>query len=198
MFSKRLKFFLFLLTVALIPLEGRAGFEWIAPQELPKPRGEKPVMPRIIEEPAYKPGLPQEKDPLIPRLLEKKADSYMPAPPPALEKIEMMDLSPQDKISFSDEPLSINPYPLQESPMKAVETGQYEEVAGFGTDIPLALALQQIIPESYVSYFGEGVDQGQPVSWNGGRPWNEVVAAMIAPFGLQADIKDHLVFIGKE
>ena len=46
---------------------------------------------------------------------------------------------------------------------------------GFGSEIPLAMALRQVVPADYAFSFGNGVNPGYRISWNGGKPWNEVV-----------------------
>lgn len=59
---------------------------------------------------------------------------------------------------------------------------------GFGSDIPLALALGQIVPPSFAYSFGDGVNPGKRVSWEGGKPWNEVLADVLQPLGLTFEI----------
>ncbi len=71
----------------------------------------------------------------------------------------------------------------------------FPEAVGFATDIPLALALRQIVPADYSYAFGEGVNPGLRVSWNGGKPWNEVVSDMISPLGYSVLIQNKSVRI---
>ncbi len=50
-------------------------------------------------------------------------------------------------------------------------------VIGFGTQMPLALTLNDIIPDQYSFSFGSNVDPGMAVSWEGyHRPWTIVLA----------------------
>lgn len=65
---------------------------------------------------------------------------------------------------------------------------QYEPAVGFGSDMPLALALRQVVPADYAYSFGPGVNPGLRVSWEGGRAWNLVVSDMIAPLGLESRV----------
>ena len=109
-------------------------------------------------------------------------------------------------------PITINPYPNKAAaaphqnaappaqpqplvPQKQVAPVSYPEVAGFGADLPLALALRQVAPAHYSFSFGDGVNPGYRVSWNGGRPWNEVLNDMIAPLGLSAVIFEKSISI---
>jgi hypothetical protein len=66
---------------------------------------------------------------------------------------------------------------------------------GFGSDMPLALALQQIVPADYATSFESGINVGQIVSWDGGKPWDQVVNEMLAPLQLQAVIVNKTVHV---
>jgi hypothetical protein len=102
--------------------------------------------------------------------------------------------------------LSVDPYPTMK-PAKsksAVQapfseaTVEDQDVVGFGTDIPLALALQQVAPAGYAFSFGESINPGAKVSWSGGDNWVTVMRKMIEPLGLQADIHGRVIFVGHE
>lgn len=69
----------------------------------------------------------------------------------------------------------------------------YEQAVGFGTDIPLALAMRQIVPPQYGYVFSGPVDQGARIDWNGGKPWNEVLADAVRPQGLDIDVTGQTV-----
>ena len=95
--------------------------------------------------------------------------------------------------------LSIKAYPLKD---KIVEISpavplERKEIAGFGSDMPLALALRQIVPAEYAFSFDKGVNPGYRVSWSGGKPWDVVVAEMIAPLNLIPVIQDKIILIRK-
>lgn len=66
-------------------------------------------------------------------------------------------------------------------------------VEGFGNDLPMVLALPQIVPAEYSYSFGSGVNPGAIVSWNGGKEWNHVLQDMVAPLGLSIEITDRTV-----
>ncbi len=53
-----------------------------------------------------------------------------------------------------------------------------ELVEGFGRDIPLNVALKQILPSSY-GFALDGVDAGMLVSWEGGKAWYHVLDDML-------------------
>lgn len=64
---------------------------------------------------------------------------------------------------------------------------------GFGHRIPLAIALEQILPPESKVEFGPGVDEQRPVDWTGGRPWQEVVRATLRPLGLRSTLAGNKV-----
>lgn len=101
--------------------------------------------------------------------------------------------------------LSINPYPkagldmpesitvrsldqLNTAPAPATPTRatSMATVSGFGNDLPLVIALQQIVPPDYNYQFGNGVDLGKTASWSGGKSWDIVLQNMLTDLGLRA------------
>lgn len=99
----------------------------------------------------------------------------------------------------------INPYPEKTTATPVPASGTedapasdsaFAPVEGFGSDVPLALALQQIAPENYAFSFGDNVNPGVPISWDGnGKPWNDVIQQAIAPHGLAASVSGKVVHI---
>lgn len=74
----------------------------------------------------------------------------------------------------------------------------FTEAVGFAKDVPLALALRQVVPPEYAFSFESGINPGIRVSWNGGKPWNEVVADMVTPLGYAVRISHKKVVISLE
>ncbi len=103
--------------------------------------------------------------------------------------------------------LNINPYPLEEADHTAPalteapaepeeiawKSGDFEVVEGFGSDMPLALALRQVVPAQYAFSFGRGVNPGYLVSWEGGKAWNLVLGDMLKPLNIKALIDGNVV-----
>lgn len=73
-----------------------------------------------------------------------------------------------------------------------------ENFTGFGTDIPLAFAVEQILPEGYSFDFGDGVNPEQRVSWQGGKPWKDVVDEILKPLNLSSKIEGKTVYITRK
>lgn len=61
----------------------------------------------------------------------------------------------------------------------------FDMVEGFGYDIPLALALRQVVPADFTVSFGS-ISPGQQVSWSGGRGWNLILSDIMATAGARA------------
>lgn len=87
--------------------------------------------------------------------------------------------------------------PASYTPSPVMPIGAFAEAVGFGRDLPLALALSQVIPPQYALSFNTGVDAGSNVSWEGGKPWNQVLSDMLSPLGLKANINGKTVLIQK-
>lgn len=72
---------------------------------------------------------------------------------------------------------------------------QYSDAVGFGRELPLALALSQVVPDEYAFSFAEDNAAGEIVSWQGGKPWDQVLDDMLADQGLRAIIQGKKVTI---
>ncbi len=84
------------------------------------------------------------------------------------------------------------PVVIQGSPMPPAAAGIVE---GFADQVPLTIALQEVLPQGFGYALGDGVNPGQFVSWRGGRPWQTVLTEMLGPAGLAYQIHDRLVTV---
>ena len=122
------------------------------------------------------------------------------APESAMSKTSNAErLNVENNISEKKPAIIIKSEPvITEAPMMDNAAAvAYEQAVGFGSDMPLAYALTQIVPAGYAYSFASNVNPGQTVSWNGGKPWNEVVADMVAPLGLYAKIEGKKILVYK-
>lgn len=86
--------------------------------------------------------------------------------------------------------------PLPPPAVAGVPAAPMEMIAeGFGRDIPVALALSQIVPAGYNFAFAPGADAGARISWDGGRPWNHVLTDALAPRGMSAVVNGNTVIV---
>ena len=56
-------------------------------------------------------------------------------------------------------------------------------VQGFASQVPLALALRQVLPIGYSFSIDQGIDMDTLVSYKGGKSWRETLKTMLAPEG---------------
>ena len=71
----------------------------------------------------------------------------------------------------------------------------YKDAVGFGTDIPLSIALMQIVPEDYEARLPNASLENSMISWEGGKPWNQVLNDVLRPLGYAASIQGNRVMI---
>ncbi|PZO88410.1 MAG: hypothetical protein DI626_01795 [Micavibrio aeruginosavorus] len=94
-------------------------------------------------------------------------------------------------------PAPLMPPQQQAAPVQPQTQSGFADAVGFGRDLPLPLALSQIVPPGYSYAFAQNIDAGVNVSWQGGKPWNAVLDEMLAPSGMRAVIQGNQVTIVK-
>ncbi len=99
------------------------------------------------------------------------------APEAAIKQAVKVDIIPHPVASNAPEQaVMTKPKPIMDTPnVAASESAAFDVVEGFAKDVPLALALRQVVPASYAFSFEDNVNPGSRVAWNGGKPWNEIV-----------------------
>ena len=105
-------------------------------------------------------------------------------------------------------PPALDPNPLARSKPPVMDSEQAESptpsesiqpisqmanAVGFGSDIPMALAMRQIVPPDYGFSFDPSVDQGMRITWSGGSPWDIVLNDALRPAGLEANVVGNTV-----
>jgi len=78
------------------------------------------------------------------------------------------------------------------------EQNYAEDVEGFGRNLPLVLALNQVVPSGYAYAFSQDVDPGTIVSWQGGKPWTEVLEEMLGPTPLGVSFNENRILITRK
>lgn len=81
------------------------------------------------------------------------------------------------------------------APVMAMPIQQYTKAVGFGRDLPLDLALSQIIPSEFSHSYAGIVDSGTTVSWKGGKSWDRTLEEMLNSKNLTASIQGNRVMI---
>lgn len=196
--------------VALFSTAAQAGFEWtppVKPVAAPAAPADGALMPEM-------PAMPRDHVEAIDMTAAVTAapaapvPAYVPANAPSIPASPLLQPTPQIPsnpfpVAASAEPAprtpsqipeadTVSSAPLMTNPAATSSSG-YEQAEGFGSDIPLALAMRQIVPAQYAYVFSGNVDQGTRVTWNGGKPWDEVLADAIRPQGLDLSVSGQTV-----
>ncbi len=103
--------------------------------------------------------------------------------------------APENSTKF----LPVSPIPDEPVSRRQVQLTVRPRVSlavGFGRQIPLSFAARQIVPTSLLITFASSVDQDALVDWSGGRPWNQVITAVVQPLRLRAIVTARGVLIG--
>jgi hypothetical protein len=93
-------------------------------------------------------------------------------------------------ISTSPSLVSAAPPVVSAAPAVAGDT-----VQGFANQVPLAVALRQLLPPGYGFSIDPTVDLGTLVSFHGGRPWRDTLRDSLDPAGLAMHEQDQMVTI---
>lgn len=165
------------LMVGFFAAPAHAGFEWTPP----------PAAPVVAATP--------QGGPLVPAAPAAAVDAMeltpVPGAPVAVDAV-VPDVAPKPLIEKETDALPLMPAETLAAP---APSGPFAEALGFGSDIPLALALGQIVPAEFAYSFASNVNPGVKVSWNGGKPWNEVLNEALQPHNLHAEIAGTAVIV---
>jgi hypothetical protein len=110
-----------------------------------------------------------------------------------VENMPVEDLDENaDVISFDKNATDL----VEQTPLQEEKPADPTVLAGFGADLPLIIALQQVVPAGFQYAFANGVDPGVIVSWEGGKNWRDVLADALRPVRLEYRLQNHIVAIG--
>jgi hypothetical protein len=145
------------------------------------------------------------------------------APMEVIAKIRAREKAYNETYAVQDKKIMINPYPTLNSPAPARKPGakptpapvqldtinvseqslqpvniKTKTIDGFGSDVPLVLALHQIVPAKYAYSFSENVDIATTLSWDGmGNNWDYVLAKALSEKGMSAYVTGNTLVITK-
>lgn len=188
------------LGLVMTATSAQAGFQWIAPVE-PAPKAQAPAPAEVPLAPQTT-GTPQGLSGLEPVIdwhakkqtkrddimWSETTEAEMPAEPITAVEKHMAGLPVTE---------SAAQVTSAEQPEKMPEQTSSDEpvVQGFGSDLALVIALQQIVPAGYQFSFAPGVNPGSVVSWQGGKPWPEVLKAALDEQGLGFQVQNNVVVV---
>ena len=171
-------FLLISLVLVLSTSAVQAGFEWRGNPEMPTALVEDDVSqndiikwdPPVVEEQQVIDVAPVESNPVV----------IVPEVPAAGTVVESVVVT----VGAPAAPAA--PVVVENEPV----------LSGFGTDLPLVVALQQILPPKQKYAFARDVNPAQKVSWQGGKTWREVLADSLKVAGLEFRVQNNIVAIG--
>lgn len=203
------------LVLGVVP--AHAAFEFVSPQAAPAQSVEAepmpmpevaPVVPAIdahavvssdLAPPPAVPAPVMDTPAALPAPVAMKA-APMPLAPskPVTDPIPLTPVVHDTDALIMEPTLPVLPANLTRPsmPMASVED-HGAVVQGFGRDVPLVLALQQIVPANYRYSFDPGINPGMRVSWTGGQPWKNVVSELAQSHNMNADIVSNVVAFRK-
>lgn len=162
--------------------------------DLPAPMAasETPVLPAAMPS-------PQNGEPM-PLMMPKSGSSAVKLTPIAHDSDAL--------VVENRAPVPAGPTPIRTTPMQVPAEFQWTQqepsgddqgavVQGFGRDVPLVLALQQIVPPNYRYSFDPGIDPGLRVKWTGGQPWKNVIMELARSHNMNVDIVSNVVAFRK-
>jgi len=187
--------------LALAP-QAMAGFEWSPPPQVAAPP--VPAVPaapaaavesEVLEDASagIKP-FPLEDEPMTPMGGLMPASSEPVEETPVLAAPVMAPAIPAPPVAMVPRsPLMGVSAPFAPVPPPPEAKAVYETVDGFGSDIPLALAMRQIVPPGYSYAFDPDINPGVRISWNGGKSWNQVLEDAVRPGDMRIEITGNTV-----
>ncbi len=130
------------------------------------------------EEPIAAPSMPQDivtEKPLV-------LDTTQPAPPEAeaIQPTPLMSATPAA------------PTPIITTNI-ATNDNAADVIQGFGKDIPLVIALRDIVPAGYAYAFTDKAIAGTKISWQGGKSWGTVLSDALSSKGIVFSTTGHVI-----
>jgi len=162
-----------------IPGPAQAGFQWVAP-------------PTPSEVPTSSPTAPMAESVGVPMATQQPEILS-----PGLESSSQVPSSSSEPI----EPVIVGggpaPMPLAgHEGMRSLSPASSDVVQGFAKQVPLAVALRQILPPGYGFSIDPSVDMGVLVSFQGGKSWHDTLKEALEPAGLIMRERGQMVSIG--
>lgn len=188
--------------VVLSAAPAMAGFQFTAPvqdvnqtQQTPPPlsSGLLPPLPDLSPEPAM------QVQPMPTPFPQDSVAGPTPlaVPQPQQQTIQQTPRQPANTGISSLAPTNATMTPAQPTQNMAPMSQDYALAVGFGSNLPLVTALEQVVPDDYTYVMTDSAPMSTPVSWEGGRPWNMVLDDMLSPLGMRADISGKTVSLVK-
>ena len=221
-----IKISFFILGLFALPSSAFAGFQWVQPQDAPAPapvvlpapsqtvQTYATSNPEIISPVIITGNSPSMQQPMAssgPVVLSPASGTLMPPTPSSNINSGLNQVagpSSVPTVSGREEPIVTNLPPLMPhapNDMGMVSAPQgtttltpsAEVVRGFAKQVPLAVALRQILPPGYGFSVDPDVDLGVLISFQGGKPWRDTLKDALEPAGLAMHEDGQMVTVGR-
>ena len=186
------------------PMMAQAGFDWTPPPQKVQELGSATVAASGIAESMTDSG-PLTPDPDAVETLPVPVTNVdsQELPPIGILEVEQDTAAPMQTTEDESAPVSLTseeqelPQPQNtESVSAPPPVADLPVLEGFGKEIPLALALRDIVPSQYAYAFNNSADAGLLVSWRGGKPWQDVLNDALESHNLISAVQDQMLVIG--
>lgn len=132
-------------------------------------------------------------------IIEEAEENNVITPIAAIPEEEKIDTLPEDAakpviIKVEDTPV-MEDEAVTASEQMPMEENNPDIVKGFGNDLPLVSAVRQIVPTNMPFSFGENIEMGTPVSWEGGQTWQKTLEGIASQNNMRVEYSDNLVRI---
>lgn len=121
------------------------------------------------------------------------AETAVTAPAAPVQPVEA---APAESVSAEEAAPEAEQPAVAEAVAPAAPVESAPILSGFGKDLPLPVALQQILPAGTQYSFSREVNPGQLVSWQGGKVWSDVLKDALAAVNLEFRQQGKIVAIG--
>lgn len=201
--------FFFALALVALPSPASAGFQWVAPsdntplppvtviQASPSPRP-APVT-TVVPTSHTATAAPEIISPVIISGNTAPVPSVAPLPASSAPAAEVVDVSSNVNAPVVRTPV-VGGRPANSGMLLApvaATSASPDVVHGFAKQVPLAVALRQILPAGYGFSVDPDVDLGVLISFQGGKPWRETLRDALEPPGLVMHEQGQMVSVGR-
>jgi len=168
----------------LLPLQAKAGFQWVDPvDQMP--------LAAVPASGVDSPAVDTKKSADAPLQLPSQTDAAVSPVVVDASPVVVVDApvvsAPADAVAMPSVSVSLPAAPVVAPPVTAKALSDLDAgkvVEGFGRDIPLVLMLKQVLPADRVYSFQDGVAPATSVTWKGGKGWRTVLADALHGAGL--------------
>lgn len=203
---RRLLFTSTLLVSTMISASAMAGFEWTPPTQVSRSVTTQMPEPQMAQQPLTnagpltpEPSIALRRTPIAIEPLDGAMLDEPPLPPQTRNNSTALPVPiDEPEMLLPPETIASNNSRVSSDPQVFVpETNAANRIEGFGRQIPLSIALKQIVPAQYVYKFNAGVTPKTKVSWQGGDTWVNVLNEMLDQADLSGTLNNNVIEISK-